>query len=102
MKIFIVAISSGEYEDSETELVSVFDNRESAEKERGVIDTYYKNLKDKDFPYSEDDYMSESLTEEQEEEYRAVQSERWNADQYNCANIIELELNEPCITYNQK
>jgi hypothetical protein len=95
MKVFTVVIDKGQWSDSSSWVSAVFDTREAADAYVEVIVDYNKRIMEEKPPYSEDDYYSDKLTEEQQEEYNRWEMHRIDANDFNFAKVEEYILNFP-------
>ena len=94
MKLYLVEISSGQYSDHVSFVSAVFDNKELAEKYAKAICDYYNSTQESYPPYPEEDYYSDGLTPEQDEEYSSWLNRKYEGDDFNGAYVREYLLND--------
>lgn len=89
-KCYVVACSSGQYDDFEVWIDGIYLDAFDAEKRKKEIEDYYQELLDTPCPFKEEDL--EYLTDEQYDKYNKWELDRYFAQEFNGAEVKEYEL----------
>lgn len=89
-KCYVVACSSGQYDDFNVWIDGIYLNAADAEERREEIENSYQELLDTPCPFKEEDL--DYLTDEQYKKYNRWEMDRYYAEEFNGAEVKEHEL----------
>lgn len=92
VKIYLVENSLGQWSDHRSYVSAVFDNKIDADVYATKIGEFYENIKRSEPPHNPDDYLE--LNEEKYKELSEWQNLKYEADDFNSAVVIEMEVGE--------
>lgn len=90
-KCYVVTCSSGQYDDFEVWIDGIYLNATDAEKRKKELEDYYQELLDTPCPIKEEEDL-DYLTGEQFDKYDEWYMDRYDAQEFNGAEVKEYKL----------